>query len=135
MTLCVCKNCFKYLAGICIKICNLHCIIHPNMFLLSLMTYQQSSSDQQGLDSTHSQCTQLSFPSLEPDLGHSCRMLLNHLLCQCSLSQIHSVGYQVDHSQLGESKRGLISLSPDLQLTSKILFISKIMSVTFKNFT
>ena len=65
-------------------------------------TYQQSSSGQQGLDSTHSQCTQLSFPSLEPDLGHSCRTLLNHLLCQCSLSQIHSVGYQVDHSRLKE---------------------------------
>ena len=64
--------------------------------------YLQCSSGQQGLDSTHSQCTQLSFPSLEPDLGHSCRMLLNHLLCQCSLSLIHSVGYKESHSQLGE---------------------------------
>ena len=123
MTLCVCKNCSKYLVGICIKICNLHCITHvyPDMFLLSLMTYQQSSSDQQGLDSTHSQCTQLSFPSLEPDLGHSCRMLLNHLLCQCSLSLIHFVGYKENHSQLGKNRIGLISLSHDLQLTRKNL--------------
>ena len=73
------------------------------MIQLPLPTYQQSSSSQQGLDSTHSQCTQLSFPSLEPDLGHSCRMLLNHLLCQCSLSLIHFVGYKENHSQLGES--------------------------------
>ena len=69
---------------------------------VTIYTYLQSSSNQQGLDSTHSQCTQLSFPSLEPDLGHSCRMLLNHLLCQYSLSLIHSVGYQVDHSRLKE---------------------------------
>ena len=34
-------------------------------------TYQQSSSGQQGLESTHSQCTQLSSSPLEPDLGYS----------------------------------------------------------------
>ena len=76
----------------------------PDMLQWPLTTYLQCSSGQQGLDSTHSQYTQLSFPSLGPDLGHSCRMPLNHLLCQCSLSQIHSVGYQVHHSQLGESR-------------------------------
>ena len=34
-------------------------------------TYPECSSDQQGLDSTHSQCTQLSSFPLEPDLGYS----------------------------------------------------------------
>ena len=42
------------------------------------------------------------------------------LLCQCSLSLIHSVGYKESHSQLGESRIELclISLSHDLQLTN-----------------
>ena len=77
--------------------------VHPGMIQLPLPTYQQSSSSQQGLDSTHSQCTPHSFPSLEPDVGHSCRMLLNHLLCQWSLLLIHFGGYKENHSQLGES--------------------------------
>ena len=75
-------------------------------------TYLQNSSGQLGLDPTHSQCTQLSFPSLEPDLRHSCKVLLNHLLCQCSLSLIHFVGYEVDHSQLEESRLAVILLQP-----------------------
>ena len=55
-------------------------------------TYPECSSDQQGLDSTHSQCTQLSFFPLEPDVGYSWKMSQNHLLYQCSLSQIHFEG-------------------------------------------
>ena len=68
--------------------------------LHSYLKYVQYSSDKQGLDSTHPQCTQLSSFPLELDLGHRCTTPLNHLLCQCSLSLIHFVGYQVDHSQL-----------------------------------
>jgi len=45
-------------------------------------------SNQQGLDSTHSQCTQLSSTD---GLGHSYRTPLNPLLCQHSSPEIHSV--------------------------------------------
>ena len=63
-------------------------------------TYQQSSSDQQDLDSNHSQYTQLSSFPLEPDIGYSCRTPLNPLQCQCNSPEIHVVGQEVDHSQL-----------------------------------
>jgi len=49
--------------------------------VLGIQTYLQNSLNQQGLDSTHSQCTQTSCSSLEPALDHSCRTPLNPLLC------------------------------------------------------
>ena len=95
---------------------------HLDMIQLPLPTYQQSRSCQQGLGSTHSQCTPHSFPSPGPDLSHSCRMLLNHLLCQCSLSQIHSVGFQVDHSQLKETVNLLETQSTAISLWCMLYF-------------
>ena len=73
---------------------------HLSLRSFGTTTYLQCSSDHQGLDSTRSQCTQLSSFPLAPDLGHSCRTPLNLLLCQCSSPEIHSVAQQVDHSQL-----------------------------------
>lgn len=65
-----------------------------------VITYLQYSSDQQGSDSTHSQCIQNSSSPLEPNLGHSCRTLSNHMLCQCSSQETHSGEPQGNHSQL-----------------------------------
>ena len=63
-------------------------------------TYLQSKLRLQGLDSIHSLCTQTSSSSQEQNPGHSRRTPLNPLLCQCSSPKIHSVGQEVNHSQL-----------------------------------
>ena len=77
-----------------------------------VITYLQYSSDQQDLDSIHSQCTQFSSSPLEPDLGHNCRTLLNHVLCQCSSPENHSRGQQGIHNQLRESSFFCSDINP-----------------------
>ena len=52
-----------------------------NKSISTYVNYLQCSSIQQGSDSTHSQCTQISFFQLEVGLGCSCRTPLNQLLC------------------------------------------------------
>ena len=74
-------------------------------------THLQYSSHQQGLDSTHWYCTQLSSSPLESDVGHSCRTPLNILLCHCSSPEIHSMEQQVDHSQLKMQKNLIFLLT------------------------
>ena len=92
-------NCFGcYYSPVCPYAVLLHNIyIYLTYFIV---IYLLCSSDQQGLDSTHSQYTQLSSSPLEPDLGYNCRTPLNHLLCQCSSPEIHYGEQSGDHSQL-----------------------------------
>jgi len=63
-------------------------------------TYLQSNLEHQDMDSIQFQCTQTSSSSQEPDLSHNCRTRPNLLLCLCSFPEIHSVEWEVDHSQL-----------------------------------
>ena len=85
-------------------------------------TYQQCSSNQQDLDSIHFQCTQISSSQQEPDLGHSCRTPLNHLLCWCRSQETHSTGQQGDHSQLKEEQltRNLLDTHYCILMTSNL---------------
>jgi len=72
-------------------------------------TYQRCSSDQQDLNSTHSHSTQFSSSPLEPNLGHNCRTLLNHFLCQSSSPVIHSREQSGGHVNWRECKLGKLA--------------------------
>ena len=64
----------------------------------------ECSSDHQGLESTHYQCTLPSSLLLDLNLGHSCRTPLNPLLWCCNSPEIHSGEQLGNHSQLKERK-------------------------------